>query len=160
MRRTGYAVGLFTILLPALAHGAAGDLDPAFGSRMTAIGTLNDHASGLAIDASNRLVAVGYSNQGTEDFAVVRYTADGALDPSFGPVTSGRVTTPVGTGSDVARAVAVDASGRIVVVGSTVGTDSDFAVVRYQASGTLDYSFGFNGAVITSFSGISASANA
>src|SRR5262245_1472397 len=63
--------------------------------------------------------------------------APGDLDTSFG--TGGKVVTPIGTGSDGGHAVAIDGSGRIVVAGwSSNGTDDDFAVARYTASGSLD----------------------
>src|SRR5207249_3534936 len=57
-----------------------------------------------------------------------------------------RVTTPIGAGTDVGNAVAIDGSGRIVVAGESYnGTDYDFAVVRYTASGSLDTTFGSGG---------------
>jgi hypothetical protein len=44
-------------------------------------------------------VVAGYADNGSNnDFALVRYNADGSLDTSFG--TGGKVTTPVGTGQD------------------------------------------------------------
>ena len=54
----------------------------------------------------------------------------GDLDVSFG--TGGKVTTGIGGGSDYGRAVVVDSADRIVVAGdSYIGSDLDFAVVRY-----------------------------
>ncbi len=77
------------------------------------------------------------------DFGLVRYNADGALDTSFG--TGGKVVTPIGTGTDQASSVAVQADGKIVLGGYAYGgssTYNDFAVARYDADGSLDTSFG------------------
>src|SRR3954453_21341114 len=70
--------------------------------------------------------------------------AEGDLDPSFG--SSGKETTPIGTSSDEAEAVALDSQGRIVAAGRAfVGTDEDFALARYSSNGTLDTGFGGGG---------------
>jgi uncharacterized delta-60 repeat protein len=50
------------------------------------------------------------------DFAVARYTADGALDPSFG--SDGTVTVDFFGASDSAQCVAIQADGKILVAGS------------------------------------------
>jgi hypothetical protein len=47
--------------------------------------------------------------------------------------------------------VAVQADGRIVVVGVTAGTEEEFAVVRITANGALDQGFGIGGGVRTAF---------
>ena len=129
-----------------------GELDPAFGAGgtvTTAIGTGVDLANSVAVQADGRIVAAGYSSNGADDdFAVVRYLANGALDTSFG--TGGKVTTAIGAGSDVASSVVVQADGRIVVAGySTIGGNVDFAVVRYLTNGALDNSFDTDGQVTT-----------
>src|SRR5437016_13900316 len=69
--------------------------------------------------------------------------APGSLDTSFG--LTGRVITAIGTG----HAVAIDGSGRIVVAGTASGTNYDVAVVRYNANGSLDTTFGSGGKVTT-----------
>ena len=56
--------------------------------------------------------------------------------------------------SDYAYGVAIQSDGRIVAVGRTYNGDySDFAVVRWNADGSLDTTFGTNGTVTTDFSG-------
>src|SRR5262249_22093448 len=71
----------------------------------------------------------------------------GALDPSFNG--TGKIIVPFDFGGDkfdVADAVAVDALGRTLVVGSVrfSGTDTDFAVLRLNPDGTPDTTFGPN----------------
>ncbi|MFO1486771.1 MAG: choice-of-anchor D domain-containing protein [Verrucomicrobiaceae bacterium] len=76
----------------------------------------------------------------------------GALDPSFG--TGGKVTTAIGSGDDVVRAIAVQADGKIVLAGeSNISGGDDFALARYNADGTLDTTFGTGGKVTTPFAG-------
>jgi uncharacterized delta-60 repeat protein len=73
----------------------------------------------------------------------------GGLDPTFG--TGGRVVTNLG-GTDVLQAMTLQTDGKIVAVGWTTHngpTGIDFAVVRYNANGSLDRSFGTGGMVIT-----------
>jgi len=73
----------------------------------------------------------------------------GILDIDFGE--GGIVTTPLGVDTqDEARALAIQADGKIVVAGrSSSGADYDFAVVRYDDDGSLDTTFGAGGIVIT-----------
>ena len=53
--------------------------------------------------------------------------------------------------NDFASAVAIQADGKIVVVGTTLSssTNFDFALARYNADGTHDLTFGTGGMVIT-----------
>ena len=185
-RRRFSAVALCTfalaLSLPNLVHAAAdGDLDPTFGVGGKVdplIGGAN--ASAVAIDASGRIVAAGTSPTATAtmDFTLIRYLADGTLDPSFG--TGGVVTTDFAQNHDYGTSLAIDKNGRIVVAGYTqFETVIDcstperpectqntsafyFALARYNVDGTLDLTFGpdANGKVITDFSGFSDTATA
>src|SRR5439155_1012471 len=112
----------------------------------------------VAIDSSGLIVVAGstYNDTSTRatkvDFAVVRYTASGSLDTTFG--SGGKVTTAIGPYSDEGNAVAIDGSGRIVVAGTTnSGTRAAFDVVRYTTSGGLDTTSGITGSVMTPFGG-------
>src|SRR5439155_8159035 len=84
--------------------------------------------------------------------------ADGDLDPTFG--TSGMVTTDIDHSTDIANAVAIQADGKLVVVGQTYKNNDysteDFVVARYNTDGTLDTSFGRGGKVRTDFPGLAA----
>jgi uncharacterized delta-60 repeat protein len=83
---------------------------------------------------------------------------DGDLDPSFG--NGGRVMTDLAHSTDIANAVAIQADGKLVVVGAAYKdndySDEDFAVARYNPDGTLDQSFGSHGRVRTDFPGLAA----
>ena len=72
-------------------------------------------------------------------------TGVSALDPSFN--STGRATADFASGTDAAHAVAVQDDGKVVAAGTTVasGGGSDLAIVRYNANGTLDATFGSGG---------------
>jgi uncharacterized delta-60 repeat protein len=111
----------------------------------TAIGAGEDFAEGVAVQSNGKIVAAGASS---DDFAVARYLEDGSLDAAFGG--DGTVTTPVSAGFDEARSVAVQPNGKIVAAGrAVVGATPDFALVRYDADGSLDSSFGSGGLATT-----------
>ncbi len=85
---------------------------------------------------------------GLSNFAIRVQAVDGDLDPTFNG--TGKVTTPVGSSTDQAYAVAVQPNGKIVAAGySYNGSNNDFAVVRYNADGSLDTSFASGGKVTT-----------
>ena len=74
------------------------------------------------------------------------------LDASFSG--DGKTTRRVGGNLDGATDVAVQPDGKIITIGSIVGTGSrDFLVVRYNSDGGIDTSFGDGGSVITDFGG-------
>jgi len=102
---------------------------------------LNDIARAVAVQSKDdKIVVVGNAD---EHIALVRYTADGELDPTFGPNADGKVTTPLGSGSQ-ANAVAIQPDGKIVIAGivSGIGFNHGFDIVvaRYLDNGTLDTS--------------------
>jgi uncharacterized delta-60 repeat protein len=132
-----------------------GALDTSFngnGKVTTPFGTSSDEADAVTVDPQGRIVAAGRAGFGfASDFALVRYTPGGVLDTSFNG--SGKVTTPIGANSDIARAVAIDPQGRVVVAGEGFEglNDFDFALARYTAAGTLDPSFNGSGKATTDF---------
>ena len=73
------------------------------------------------------------SGEFPSDFALARYNPDGSLDPTFSG--DGKQTTDFGGNLDAATAVALQANGKIVAVGSRFALhgDSDFALARYNA---------------------------
>jgi uncharacterized delta-60 repeat protein len=76
------------------------------------------------------------------------HAAPGDLDLSFGG--GGKVTTAIGTGGDFGYSVIQQADGKLVVAGySYNGSNDDFALVRYNADGSLDTGFDGDGKVTT-----------
>src|SRR5205823_15061950 len=77
-------------------------------------------------------------------FALARYNRDGSLDESFG--SGGKVLTDIGPFGGTAQALAIEPNGKIVAAGDNI---SGFALVRYNADGSLDSTFGSDGKVFT-----------
>jgi uncharacterized delta-60 repeat protein len=147
----GYNGGAFTHDFVIVRLNPNGSLDPAFGGAggvVTSISSTNNEAYAVALQSDGKIVAAGYSNNGSnDDFAVVRYNTDGSLDTTFGG--TGKVTTPIGSDYDDAYAIAIQPDGKIVVAGASVMSSNDFALVRYNPDGSLDTTFNGTGKVIT-----------
>jgi large repetitive protein len=131
---------------------AAGSLDSSFdgdGIAITSLSTWLDEANSVAVQWDGKIVAAGRANTGSsDDFAVVRYNANGSLDTSFS--ADGKVTTAIGTSSDTAESIAVQPDGKLVVAGTiSNGGNFDFALVRYNPDGSLDGTFDSDGIVTT-----------
>ena len=128
-----------------------GSLDPTFGGdgRITTDFTGGeDVAYGLAVQLDGKIVAAGTAG-GYAKFALARYNADGSLDATFGG--DGKVTTDFTAGGDYAYGMAIQSDGKIVAAGNAgvTGSDSRFALARYNADGSLDPTFGGDGKVTT-----------
>lgn len=131
---------------------SAGDLDPTFGvggKVVTGAALVTGSARSLAVQADGKIVV---PDDGPK-LEIRRYTADGALDPTFG--AGGKADAASG---GAANAVAIEGDGKILAAGTTDGTT--LAVARYNANGTPDRSFGVNGVASISFGGSSDSAQA
>ena len=111
-------------------------LDTSFGGDGIAtvdFGNLGEEARGVAVDDSGRILLAG-GDAARSDFLVARLNSDGSNDLGFG--SSGKTTVDFGGLSDYARAVAVDAFGRVLVGGETLAYDefgtphTDVAVAR------------------------------
>jgi uncharacterized delta-60 repeat protein len=132
-------------LLPTFSFAQPGSLDLSFGTGgivTTDFGSSADLGNSVAIQTDGKLVVAGYSIIGTNDeFALVRYTTNGALDLTFG--TGGIVTTDFGGFDDQGQSVAIQTDGKLVVAGfSDNGDTRYFALVRYTIDGALDITFG------------------
>ena len=95
-------------------YNANGSLDPTFsgdGKQTTGFGGFSDRANGVALQGDGKIVVAGHAGG---DFALTRYNPNGSPDPTFSG--DGRQATDFG-GSDEATGVAVQANGKIVVVG-------------------------------------------
>jgi uncharacterized delta-60 repeat protein len=136
---------------------APGDLDTNFGSagfvvtNVSTLGVRADYVYATALQPSNKVVVGGAcTGSGKTDFCLVRYTANGALDTSFG--SSGKVITSVSGGNDLGASVAIQRDDKILLGGYCLaGLKHDFCLVRYTSDGVLDSTFGANGIVVTQF---------
>jgi uncharacterized delta-60 repeat protein len=120
-----------------------GEPDLAFGSQgrtTTPIGDGWERAYDLAIQPDGAIVVAGEDRpaggESAPHMVLLRYSSDGNLDESFG--TGGIVTTSAGDESS-AHGLALQADGKIVVVGQITQASYDyFGIARYTAEGSLD----------------------
>jgi uncharacterized delta-60 repeat protein len=145
---------------------ANGSLDTGFGSSGETIINYGTHQSndipvGVALDPSGHIVVAGTTRDTYPDFyddhpafALARLNTDGSLDPSFG--AGGKTTfnaSPAFNFHNSANCMAVDAAGRIAVVGTTVLDYYGPLVVvaaLFKPDGSPDIDFGVGGKVTTS----------
>jgi len=137
-------------------YTTAGALDTSFNStgvvRQGTGGAGDAAGKSIVIDASQRIVVGGSlsSAAGADkaDAAVWRLLPTGALDTSFNGVGFASHNGAAG-GNDAedVRGLAIDASGRIVLAGTSKNADAVVKMVawRYTAAGVLDTSFGGTG---------------
>jgi uncharacterized delta-60 repeat protein len=142
---------------PDVTFGPGGlrDLPAGTAGRINALAALPD--GDLLLAGSTREGAV-QTFEGIDDLLVMRLNPDGTPDESFG--TDGRVRTDIASREDAALSVLPQSDGRIVVVGyeqrmflSRVEQTPNTVLVRYEADGRLDATFGTNGIVVTTLAG-------
>lgn len=124
-----------------MRYTAQGAPDPGFGSAgsvETPVGKRTAVAS-LIRDAQGRLIAAGTSDNAA---VLLRYSADGVLDASFGD--GGIRRTPIGEDLRVSAALQ-EGSGHLLVVASG---NKRVQLSRYDADGRADRGFGSNGVVM------------
>jgi uncharacterized delta-60 repeat protein len=127
---------------------ASGGLDPAFGTGGIATFAFGSGSEldGVALQADGRIVAAGLGSGPADvpELLVVRVTAAGALDPSYGG--DGRADL-AGTPVVSARAVVIGGGGRAIVVGDT-GEEGAAGFVGVSPAGTIDPAFGTGGTTL------------
>jgi len=125
-----------------------GSLDTGFGAGTTdgtpdgavavSLGKGNDDVNAMVLQADGKIIVVGSTSSvgSSANIVVARLNTDGALDASFGAgngdgTPDGVVSLSLGDGDEFARAVALQADGRILVAGDRVnGTSTDIVLLR------------------------------
>lgn len=134
-------------------YTSSGNLDSTFsvdGRQVTAITANNDQAHAVMVQPTGKIVVAGMSfTMGTaNDFTVVRYTALGELDTTFG--STGIVVTDLGpqlSGNpgehtdDLGYAAALQSDNKIIVAGYSdyplATGDNNFILARYESPNSL-----------------------
>jgi uncharacterized delta-60 repeat protein len=144
---------LAPLVATSSAAAAAGDLDPSFsgdGRLVTGLTPQYDWASAVAVQGDGKIVVAGGGFNGGQ-FAVLRYNSNGTRDLTF--AGDGSVTTNFTSKDDFANGIAIQADGKIVVVGEvgSGGLNPKFGIARYDTNGNLDGTFSGNGLATTDF---------
>jgi uncharacterized delta-60 repeat protein len=139
---------------------APAGLDATFGTggiKTTAVSdTAHDRFLSATSDAEGNIYAVGWAQtSGDSQMVLAKFKPDGTPDDAFG--SKGVATVNVASGGKAAeqgRAVDVQSDGKVIIGGPVehdptatgdAARDTDFAVVRFNADGTLDAGFGTGG---------------
>jgi hypothetical protein len=105
-------------------------------------GNAYNGAYAMAIDRSGNVYVTGQANlpAAPTDYATVKYDASGTQQWA-------RVYNGPGNSDDIARAIAVDGSGSVYVIGYSTGsgTGYDYATIKYGASGAQLWVDRYNG---------------
>ena len=150
-----------------------GSLDTTFdgdGKVTTPMGSVEDIASTVAIQADGRIVVGGYSQANNAlYYALARYNTDGSLDAVNDGTNGKAVRTSADAFDNDGKLVDLNVATQSIVTSVAIvrdpilgdkilaagrgitGNNEDFAIVRYRLNGTRDSSFGpdLNGRVIT-----------
>lgn len=136
---------------PGDRFGTGGKVTTDFAGSSDSIVKLLLGTDGKILAVGEAVILQGASNDG--DIGLARYNADGTPDLTFG--SKGRVTFDMGTingyrVSELVDDAVLDARGRIVIAGER-WWGGDYAqnyLVRCNANGSLDKTFGQNGKVL------------
>jgi uncharacterized delta-60 repeat protein len=145
--------GLIGPIMTVVRLTAAGDLDPSFGTSGVSALDLPDvrsNSRAVALQPDGKILVGGWSSWGggVFDALVWRLDVDGQTDPSFGTTGLARIHVGAPGSDDFAVGVGVDDLGRVLVTVTSSGSGGyNSAVVRLDATGGLDPSFGAGGVV-------------
>jgi uncharacterized delta-60 repeat protein len=146
-------------------YTAGGILDATFGINGQVVEDMSsstDMARNVVIQANGAILVSGdpIGSDPSLRTSVARFNSDGTFDTTFGG--AGKLVL---AGAQVGRGLAVQSDGRILLAGSmrvnNVPNDfTHFCVIRLNADGTFDNSFGSGGTITTSFTGLTDVAHA
>jgi uncharacterized delta-60 repeat protein len=152
-------------LMAVARFGSNGRLDRTFsgdGRRVSKFGGCSGAAAtGVAVGAGGRIVVGGSAFCRQDRFAVVRYTARGALERSFSG--DGKQTIAFRPPRNARHAdargydLALQPDGKVIIVGEVdfwggkIGYQTRVAVARLRADGSRNLAFGSNGVLSTRF---------
>ncbi len=146
-----------------------GTLDNSFGESgkvLSSFASVLDDANAAILLPGGKLLLVGSTlvNQNNDNFALARFNlSDGSLDETFG--NGGQITQDIGDRAALAKAVAIQSDGKIVVAGAAInginyGGTHSIALTRLNPDGGVDMSFGHFGKATATFGETDAGLNA
>jgi len=145
MKKKNYLSALFGIILTLMAfHNSFSQVNQEWVSRYNGTGDSTDWGYSITCDDSGNVYVTGHSfGIGTSyDYLTIKYNSSGVMQWASRYNVSGN-------SSDYSVSIAVDGSGNVYVTGRSFlnpqGTNSDYATVKYNSSGVLQWSATYNG---------------
>ncbi len=137
-------------------YNPTGALDTSFGTEgitLWAPETADAGGAAVAIQPDGKIVIAGTIERNDEDqLALVRFTAAGQIDPTFGE--QGFVEKSLSSFGQSLADILVAPDGSIFAAGSSWMTQAlNFVVVKVKSDGSFDNTFGTNGTVATDIGG-------
>jgi uncharacterized delta-60 repeat protein len=132
--------------ISVVRYNRNGSLDTSFSGDGKVITELEvaSSAVGVAVQPDGKVLVAASIRSLTQRFGLLRYNPDGTLDTSFS--SDGIQTTGFGDNAASAEAIALQPDGKVLVAGTVhLGSESDFALVRYNSNGGLDATFDGDG---------------
>lgn len=138
---------------------SSGYLDISFGTNGLAyvpFGNEFAYCFDMVVLPNGKILTLGrifnYNGAFTSDFALAQLNSNGTIDNTFG--ISGKVVTDFAGLNDWGTCLAIQSDGKIIAAGYTgdISAITNFAMIRYDSTGTIDSTFGINGKVTTSIS--------
>jgi uncharacterized delta-60 repeat protein len=143
---------------PEVKDGRDNDCDGVIDESLlvqTSLSSDHDEANAVGVLADGRIVMGGYAinpQTNQSEYALVRYTRDGALDSSFGG--DGKVFLTTGLYGNVITDISVDNFGNLTAVGyGHNGTNFDFVILKLKPDGEFDPVFSGDGKMMVDFNG-------
>jgi uncharacterized delta-60 repeat protein len=135
-----------------------GSLDSSFGINgkvVTERTHFRDTILDIALQSDGKIVAAGAS---VNDTALLRYSADGSLDSTFG--NNGMVIFDFSESQliDNAQGIVIQPDDKIITAGST-NNGRGFAITRFTKDGNFDATFGNGGKITPIFQGLGGGAH-
>lgn len=141
------APGVADFTFPLVVAGPTGTLDTSFDGDgivlETSLGT--GFYDAALVQPDGKLLVAGSTSAAPGQWILRRYEVDGTPDATFNANI-----LPDLPAVGVARSIAIDPKGRILVGGSAGSGTAQLGILRLNASGKADQSFGTSGLVVTS----------
>ncbi len=151
---TGFTQSGVYTYYTAVRYNNNGSIDNAFGTNgisQTTIGTSTScYSYCSALQSDGKIVLGGDYYDGTGyQFGVTRLLSNGQLDTLFGTGGSTSISAGNVPPSNYGGSIAIQSTGKIIISGTAISTNTDFCMARLKSDGSIDNTFGTNGVVIT-----------